>query len=406
MRVEYLNARQVGKKLGELIESSDRFFWAVAWATKNDVHDVLLKNVKKIEKIVIGTDFSHTCPDVLTELKKFSGVRVMKSTPGLTFHPKVYCFVTGAKLSAVVGSANFTAGGTCRNEEAALWIEADASSVSLQEIFTSISIWWQSAEEIDDDFLQAYRLRHEANKNLRKKLANPPVIVHQSAQAEHKGLFEFSWSVYEAKLKNMPEGEIATRIEVLAGCRRMLQQVVNFSDLDVLDRKAVAGTIGAKQRETQPHLRGRSWGWFGSMSGAGDFQNRVDENDPHLSAALDVIPGQGAVSLEDYQAFIAEFRAAFTNSERMGGVPTASRLLAMKRPDYFFCVNRLNRVGVCKDFGFSANRLTLDSYWDLVIEPIQQATWWNVPRRDASDGRIWDARAAMLDILYKTTVND
>lgn len=44
--------------------------------------------------------------------------------------------------------------------------------------------------------------------------------------------------------------------------------------------------------------------------------------------------------------------------------------------------------------------LTLDNYWEWVIEPIRQAPWYNAPRPSGPDVEIWDARAAMLDAIY------
>ncbi|WYK06408.1 hypothetical protein DWF04_022465 [Cereibacter sphaeroides f. sp. denitrificans] len=44
--------------------------------------------------------------------------------------------------------------------------------------------------------------------------------------------------------------------------------------------------------------------------------------------------------------------------------------------------------------------LTLDTYWDWVIEPIRQAPWYNAPRPVGVDTELWDARVAMLDAIY------
>ena len=53
-----------------------------------------------------------------------------------------------------------------------------------------------------------------------------------------------------------------------------------------------------------------------------------------------------------------------------------------------------------KALDFRRTMLTLDNYWEWVIEPIRQAPWYNAPRPSDPDVEIWDARAAMLDALY------
>ena len=46
---------------------------------------------------------------------------------------------------------------------------------------------------------------------------------------------------------------------------------------------------------------------------------------------------------------------------------TASRLLAMKRPDLFLCVDAKNRTRIAKAFDVSAFSLqTFEGYWDLM----------------------------------------
>ena len=136
------------------------------------------------------------------------------------------------------------------------------------------------------------------------------------------------------------------------------------------------------------------------MQGAGVFKNRVIENDPHLSAALDCIAPAGEVTEEDFQRFANLFQRAFADASRNGGIPTASRLLAMKRPDYFVCVDSKNVERLANNFGFARTTLGFETYWSKVVEPIMQARWWQTPRPRGREGRIWDGRAAMLDTLF------
>lgn len=135
------------------------------------------------------------------------------------------------------------------------------------------------------------------------------------------------------------------------------------------------------------------------MSGAGYFYHEVNDNNPHLSAALDEIPLTGPISREHYEAYIAEFVQAFPNGR--DGVGTASRLLAMKRPDYFVCLNSKNQKELCKDFEIKQTGMDYERYWEEIIERIIDSAWWNEPRpKNALAGSVWDFRAAMSDAFF------
>jgi hypothetical protein len=83
------------------------------------------------------------------------------------------------------------------------------------------------------------------------------------------------------------------------------------------------------------------------------------------------------------------------------GVGTASRLLAMKRPDLFICIDSKNRSEIARAFDVAAASLqTFDGYWNL-IQRIWRCPWHRAPRpKQALEARIWDARVALLDSLY------
>ena len=72
---------------------------------------------------------------------------------------------------------------------------------------------------------------------------------------------------------------------------------------------------------------------------------------------------KGDVTREHYDRFASLFVQAFANSHRVGGVPTASRLLAMKRPDVFLCVSDPNLTAAAAEMGFAKSTLKLDNYW-------------------------------------------
>lgn len=83
-------------------------------------------------------------------------------------------------------------------------------------------------------------------------------------------------------------------------------------------------------------------------------------------------------------------------------VPTASRLLAMKRPDTFICICKPNIGEASRRMAFSRTMLELDDYWEKVIEVIRLSDWYHAQKPDGVDGEIWENRVAMLDaILYR-----
>jgi len=129
--------------------------------------------------------------------------------------------------------------------------------------------------------------------------------------------------------------------------------------------------------------------------------NRISEKDKWISKAIDIIPRNGNVSKSKYENFCEFFLRAFEGSTRKGGVPTASRLLGMKRPDTFVCISKRYKLGLTKAMAFSASTLNLENYWERVIEPIGQAQWFNAERpASGQSAEIWDGRVAMLDAIY------
>ena len=106
--------------------------------------------------------------------------------------------------------------------------------------------------------------------------------------------------------------------------------------------------------------------------------------------------------MEDhYLAFTDAFRSAFVGAARQAGVPGASRLLAMKRPDTFLCVDGPNWEALRADLGGRKALPDWELYWNGVIEPLRSSRWYNAPRPRGRDAAIWDRRMAMLDsVIY------
>ncbi len=207
-------------------------------------------------------------------------------------------------------------------------------------------------------------------------------------------LVSLSWPDFFARVRSEhhPSGHplMQERLQVLREIRRTFAQKEHFRDLDYVSRRKIAGLF----KSANPNFL-----LFGSMQPVGLFKQAVKDNNEGISLALDEIPIEGDVSREHYQRFADRFLEAFKRS----GMALASRLLAMKRPDTFLCVNNQNREGLVQAFRLSPSK-DAAGYWDL-IERVRACTWWKVPKPKAEDEReVWRARAAFLDALFYTGV--
>jgi hypothetical protein len=207
-------------------------------------------------------------------------------------------------------------------------------------------------------------------------------------------LISLSWPEFFARVsaEEHSPGEplVQERLQVLHDVRQLFKQGLHFCDLDYLDRRKIAGLL----KSSNPNFL-----LFGSMQWVGFFKQAIKDNNQDISLALDEIPLEGDIRRHQYEKFADRFLKAFKRS----GMALASRLLAMKRPDTFVCVNNQNREGLVQAFRVSPNK-DAEGYWNL-IEKIRACTWWNVPSPAAGDEQeVWKARAAFLDALFYTGV--
>ncbi|MGQ0654780.1 MAG: phospholipase D family protein [Betaproteobacteria bacterium] len=395
MDVAVIERDAIAKRLAQLIAAYDRYFWAVAWATENELLEPLLKHSKKIGKLVIGTHFCQTSPTLLKKVKGAPGVRMMGPDGG-TFHPKLYLFADAdsGRWAAVVGSPNFTNGAFTANAELAVLLEGeDQKSSPFTELYSAVERYWRSAVPISQEALRRYEIQYRALAAHRKALRRPPTINLPHPGAKHSGLLDYDFADYTKHVKQ--DRYYSDRMAILREARLIFARAISFAAMSPDERKVIAGTIKA------PGFRSvRDWQLFGAMKGQGDFSSLVLKNAPRLSAALDAIPGAGVVDEDNYKAFVVEFIEAFRTAKHKGGVPTASRLLAMNRPDYFPCVDSKNNQNLAADLGYAWSTLSLQTYWTRVIEPLTSSNWWLASRPGGANGLIWDGRAALIDSLY------
>jgi HKD family nuclease len=396
---------QIKKKLKKYISESKELFCAVAWASENPLSDLLIQNAGKIQQLIIGTHFYQTDPKILASLliidpscEKF---KIISNTGNGVFHPKNYLFYKDDKAAAIIGSANFTNGALTCNSESVVCITGLREDEIFKDIKEYIETCWNEGETIDDVFIKSYERQYNATKKHRDALSSIRHTIIPRPNADHPELLSLTWNEFTQLVREDQYHSYDKRINILQESKRLFLNFNEFNNMPDADvRRAIAGIL----REGLPHLDDEPenilpWGWFGSMDGAGVFKNIIINNNINISLALDCIPFSGDITKREYDSYINYYKNAFEDRGRYG-IGTASRLLAMKRPDLFVCVNGQNRNGLCADLGFRPSTLDFESYWTHIVIPITESTWWQHRRPAGNDGVLWDNRAAMLDSIY------
>jgi HKD family nuclease len=396
----FLASEETQAVLLELVENCDSMQWAVAWATENDVFDAAMAHRAKFKHLVIGTHMFQTDPKVLKRIFSVRAAAVVPPTGDL-FHPKVYLFRNGTRIRCVVGSPNLTFGAMNRNVESSVLLDGTDTEQALVDLAAFVDDAWDRADSITNEFLYSYERQYEVKKKAREQLTKFAEIRRPTKDTT-KAPQEMSWQDYlvHVRSKKHPSAHLfQKRLPVLAKARELFGTGLPFDAWNVEDRKIVAGTLGAKKSQ-QSEV---DYGLFGSMGASGTFATSVINSPQGLSQALDCIPFTGDVTQGQFDQFCKRYGAAFGEEGRQGGLPTATRLLAMKRPDTFVCLDSANRKDLCENWGVPYSTTRLTNYWQRIIEPMQQAPWWceSVPINPA-DAELWHGRAAMLDAIYYT----
>lgn len=401
MEVKFLSRAHTRATLIALVESCDSMQWAVAWATENAVFEAAMKNSSKFEHFVVGTHMFQTQPEVLERVAALGAAAVVPPMGDL-FHPKVYLFRNGRRIRCVVGSPNLTNAAMSRNVEASVLLDGSSDDAALAELSRFVANAWRGAEDISHEFLYRYRHQHAAKAAAREELTKFAEVRPPSKPNTKRAPHDMSWADYLVQVRSSshPSAHLfPERLGVLKKARALFATRTLYAKWSEDDRKLVAGTLGRKKSQ-QP---GVDYGLFGSMGASGTFANLVIEAPKGLSDALDFIPLMGAVMQSDYDRYCKAFIAAFDQDGRVGGLPTANRLLAMKRPDAFVCIDSANRKDLCENFGVSPSTTNLENYWQRIIEPMHGDAWWRHPQpSNAADAEIWLGRAALLDAIYYT----
>jgi HKD family nuclease len=396
MNTIFLSGPKAEKHVLRLIEECRSFSCAVAWATDNAVSRAMEGNAGKSQCLVIGTHRFGTCPDLLARFANLPTTRVVQPTGNL-FHPKIYLFRMADGVVGVVGSHNLTAGAFGRNVEASVLISGPEEATLFRHLFRFVEDAWNVAELITDEFLKDYARQYEAKQDSKDDLCRFHRSRRPRGDAIGKPMLDLSWREFVRAVAADREHGLAGRLDLLDAAHDLFEKYGSLSKMKLEDRHRIAGTEGVVARRSGPF----DWGWFGAMGGFGTLRGMIATDPSRLSRALDEIPLYGRMTQNHYAAFSHQFRRAFDRLAREGRIPSATRLLAIKRPDVFICFNQGNSKPICDRLGVAVSAVNLDNYWEHVIEPIQASRWWQSSEPDdRRENRIWRGRAAMIDAIY------
>lgn len=366
---------------------------AVAWASAStDAFKSLVAHKAKVKHAVIGTHFYQTHPDVLDSFVGSAMTKFMLQPAGV-FHPKVYCFHDGAgkEFEVIIGSANFTHGAmTVNTELSTLITHKDGQPELLDQTLTFIEMQFKEARTVSREEADNYRKLWKLRQPELKKLEGQYGETKSGTAPVDRPLMTMDWTQYLSRVKADKIHNFQDRLELLSIVRKLFSRTPKFADMNQEERKAVAGMDSNIAKDAK---------WFGSMMGVGYFQQAINNNNVHLSNALDKIPLTGEVNKAQYDAFIEEYLKAFPNGR--DGIGTSSRLLALKRPDYFICVDSKNRNKLTEAFDIRKSGLDYDRYWNEIVGRLIDTPWWrSLPPSDPVELEAWQGRAAMLDALF------
>ena len=395
MEVEFLARANAEQVLVQLAGECRQMEWAVAWArSPSKVLEAAYKHEAKFRRLVVGTHFHQTDPRVLRHFEAHPAAKMMLPD-GDTFHPKVYLFHMARELVAIVGSHNLTPKAFSGNSEMSVRLRGPSTDPVFAQLLSFLDEEWSRAVDIGEH-IDAYEIQHKAKKGHIEALQKfDKQLRKPSPKSDKPSPFDLTWPEFVRLVKADRHG-IDDRFEVLGGARQLFEAKKSLARMLKDERKAIGGTF----HDGEVQLDGKPWGWFGTMSGNGDFASLVTGSDA-LSEALDEIPLAGPVEEAHFAAYVTAFKGAFRGATHVGDYPTATRLAAMKRPDRFVGVNSKNVRSLCRALGIPHTTLRLENYWERIAEPLTLCPWWSHPTPYSGVERaIWDGRAALLDCIY------
>lgn len=387
-------SKEIGNEIYRCIEEYSNISFAVAWIKNNKIYQKLLKNKDKIQFSTVGIDFAGTDVNVLKDFQNSNKVKIYKGE--YTFHPKIYVFYNRTKYKAIIGSANLTEGGMYNNDECAvLFTESDG--VLLDNVLEKLEDYFDKAKIITDGIIETYSKEYEAIKE------NNNSIVKRLEPTKQK--------IDEAPYIDLKWGEVSEIIQQIdfvdrSGMLNDIQEIfkklddsnIKFENLELDERRMIIGN----SKDVNNKYRA-----FGGLASGGKAQqillNQDDTKNTELRSIIEELDKIELLNEDNMCHPVSETIVRNIVKTVMGiegcGISTVTRLLAVKRPDLFLCVNDGNQNSIKELFGFKISGI--DKYIQL-LKMIYNTDYFNhkltkEEKQDEALVTISKYRVALLD---------
>ena len=395
----FLTTENLEHHFATRLADASRVDIATAWATEGPVLDLLCdaaRNRRVKVRAIVGTYGNATDPDALERLDGIGKLRLVDGS-GALFHPKVYVFRGARGDRAWIGSANFTGAGFARNEEAVHETQDVAGAVSWFETR------WQECGRLASGAIDAYRRRRQEQR-VSKSLVG---LVRRPEEGGDDRLALLagatSWKGYVRALEKCDEirlyedrywsvlGKSRSYVHTIENGRQVARRK-SWIGLNDLDRITLLG-LG--------RYGDGAWGLLGTLFPAGTVKgvfNRSDQGknkrilrrirsavEPVINASDGDFPDVAVTALEKICR------------EKGFGPGTATRFLALARPDRLVSVNNESRHGLAETFGLNPTTLGNPRNYRKLLQRLYAKRWYNDRQARKRERRLWNMRAALVD---------
>ena len=232
----------------------------------------------------------------------------------------------------------------------------------------------------------------------------------QSKSELFKLAMEADWQEYYQLLTDLPiQYELSPSLQLLNVADQLMNQRnedgnTRFLDSTVFERYLIGGI---EDSQTVKNYR-FSTQLLGSMHGFASFKKVLNQDPSGVDKLLRIIPANGAIDGWHFMQFVDAYHALFAeNGFKQTHLFPATRLLTMKRPDYFIALNQQSSDTICELLDIKPlKKQDFQRYLDEIILPFKQTIWFKAEQPSATHLPIYRARMALFERLICEPVSE